>query len=126
MNSFNKTFSKKQIKKFERLRKDLLTKICIFEAGMKFVKRNYYVKEKFLDRKPFSFNWIEELKSAINNVYFEDNIIAGEKVSNNLTLLIAIVKYLAEIEGIVAVRSDPTINKLINEYRSQILEMFNN
>lgn len=124
MNSFNKTFSKKQIKEFERLRKDLLNKIGIFEAGMKFVKKNYLVKEKFFDRHPVGFNWIEELKSDINDVDFEDKIIAGEKVSDEFTILIALVKYLAKIEGTVAFVNDDTINKLLTEYRSTIIKIF--
>ena len=125
MKSFNKIFSKKQIKEFERLRKDLLNKIEIFEAGMKFVKRNYYVKEYFLDRKPLSFDWIEKLKSAINDADFENNIIAGVKVSNELALLIAIAEYLAQIQVTVSVTSDTTINKWLTEYRSQIVKICN-
>ena len=120
-----KTFSKRQIKKVEKVKEKLLKNIDIFEAGFRFVERHYCVIAKDEDNKKYSTQWLEDMKDAINNIHLENEKIAGKKVENGkyATLL---HEYFVDISRPILkefYKLESPIHEMVNEYQKQIIRI---
>lgn len=129
-----KTFKRRQIKEVENARAKLLEQIEMFEAGAKYIAENYLIIEQsnFIfpntPRNQFSFKWIEEVKSAIDNIDLKDNKIGERKVTSTfgIELTMALLEYVDEIYKPIreqfkscAKKSTP-LAKIIAEYHREL------
>lgn len=120
-----KTFSKRQIKRVEKVKQKLLKDISMFEDILQLIEQKYCITPRDADSKKYSTQWLKDMKDAINNIDLENEKIAGKKVENGkyATLLhdyfmgisIPVVKEFYKLDG--------TILELVNEYQKQIIRI---
>lgn len=119
------TFSKRQIEEVEKAKSKLIRDINIFEAGVQFVKNHYNVTTKIIYGNEYSIQWIEDMKTAINDIDLKNEKIAGKKVKNGeyavllpnyfVRMYKPVLKEFAKVES--------PIEEMLNEYTNQILKI---
>ena len=120
-----KTFSKRQIKKVEKAKEKLLKNINMFESGIRFVEEHYCITPKKSEDAEYSTQWLEDMKSAINNIDLENEEIAGKKVENG-KYAILIQDYLIDIDKPILktfYRVDGPIKEMLLEYQRRIIRI---
>lgn len=121
------SFTRKQIKQFEKIRKETINKIEIFEEGVKFVDENYIVVDyKITVLRVFNTKWFRELKLAINNINLKEDIINGNKVRDSRGKVKELSKYKKQIDKIIfnefkgSEKPTKQIDILLKEFKDQV------
>lgn len=123
-----RNFTKKQIRDFEKVRLEAIKRIELFEAGVKFTSDNFIVVSNKFNRYTFSMEWIEELKSAINNINLTKSGIGGIKVDDFESKIKALKEYNSGIEDIIFKQriNYPEFPNQINGILEELIEQINN
>lgn len=112
----------------EKARRTLLKKIECFEGGIEFITENYIVKEPFFSMKVSSLKWLEDVKSAINNIDLKNNKIGGKTVPKTVSEQFWILsEYLGAIKHPImnefGWNNSIAINKMIDAYSNKLYDI---